>query len=390
MKKAIFFIVQFCVPFFVFSQRETEKWYCPGPHIPNVSPAISFSSGVPVYLNNNAMGASSFEASATISDVSGNLLFYVDGNRKIYNRNHLMMPNGNNIFMGNSMTQGAIFVPKPGSTTIYYLFHIGLPTVGPLGPFNLYYTEIDLTLNGGLGDVTANKNIPIVSSTANCAEKMTVTKHCNGTDYWLLVHSFTGTTFRAYQISATGIAAPIVTNIGANYVANLPPGDDAIGQMKFSPNGTKIAAALLYHEEVEIYDFNKLTGVVSNALNLGNTGPNTYGVEFSPDNTKLYACNGDFSGALQQWDLCVGNTAAILASKTSFPTTGVRLEALQLAPNGKIYGVNFNTSNLGVINSPNIGGAGCNYVINGFSAAPSTFYLGLPNFITSYYDNPAS
>ena len=98
------------------------------------------------------------EGCTTISDTDGNLLFYTDG-RLVYDRTHQLMPNGTGLFGDSSSTQSAIIVPKPDDINIYYIFTVdtsnSLNSPSNLG-FN--YSIVDLTLNGGLGDVTS-KNI---------------------------------------------------------------------------------------------------------------------------------------------------------------------------------------------------------------------------------------
>ena len=54
--------------------------------------------------------------------------FYADGHRSVFGKNHAVLPNGNgNVFMQNSVTQGGLFIPKPGNLNIMYFFYIGLP-----------------------------------------------------------------------------------------------------------------------------------------------------------------------------------------------------------------------------------------------------------------------
>ncbi|MBK8363838.1 MAG: hypothetical protein IPL24_09160 [Bacteroidetes bacterium] len=66
---------------------------------------------------------------ASISDSLGSLLFYAyaapDGtwppNGKVYNANHQIMLNGDSI-NGAGMYDEMIIIPKPGNSSIYYLF----------------------------------------------------------------------------------------------------------------------------------------------------------------------------------------------------------------------------------------------------------------------------
>ncbi|MBK9400835.1 MAG: hypothetical protein IPN36_08210 [Bacteroidetes bacterium] len=49
------------------------------------------------------------------------ILLYTD-ELTVWNRNHQSMPNGSGLAGCYSSTQGCLLAPKPGSTTLYYLF----------------------------------------------------------------------------------------------------------------------------------------------------------------------------------------------------------------------------------------------------------------------------
>ena len=91
------------------------------------------------------------------------------------------MPNGTGLLGDDSSTQSAVILKKPGSTYIYYLITVDGPLAGGTG--GLRYSEVDMTLDGGLGDINTNKNIQIIAGTC---EKVTAIKHQNGTDFWAI------------------------------------------------------------------------------------------------------------------------------------------------------------------------------------------------------------
>src|SRR5690349_21848087 len=63
---------------------------------------IDFSSGQPVSDPKSKL--KSIEGSCTMADTSGNLLFYSNG-EKVWDKNHVVMPNGNNILGNESASQ---------------------------------------------------------------------------------------------------------------------------------------------------------------------------------------------------------------------------------------------------------------------------------------------
>ena len=176
---------------------------------------------------------------------------------------------------------------------------------------------------------------------------------------------------------------PIISNVGmpANYISTNV---GAIGYLKVSPNGKKLALANEDANQVrlELFDFDNSTGIISNPLIIDSSGWGFYGIEFSPDNSKLYATTPD-NNRLYQYDISSSNIANIIASQTMlayFPFPENSFEAAQLGPDGKIY--LSATGRIGVINYPNNSGASCGF-------QDTLFYYpnlitpisGLPNFI---------
>ena len=359
--------------FFCFSlvqlhaQLEASIWYF------GDRAGLDFRSGAPVALTDGALSTN--EGCATISDDNGNLLFYTDG-ITIWNRNHDVMPNGNALGGHPSSTQSAIIVPNPGNPDLFYVFTT--PAQFILGDPGLRYSEIDLSLNGGLGDVTAVKNVLIY---APVPEKVTAVQHANGTDIWVVTHQWGNDTFAAYLVTAAGInTTPVVSNAGFD-MDYLTVGDDiffARGSIKISPDGTKLAIA---HTRVgvEVFDFDAATGQVSNPIRLREGDEQYYGVEFSPNSDVLYLTIQEIS--LLQYDL---NAADIVASESEI-TNNPLIFGLQLGIDGKMYVALENTPFLAAINQPNILGAGCDFELQAVNLGTGISYLALPPFIQSYF-----
>jgi hypothetical protein len=344
------------------SQGHTHKWYFGN------AAAVDFQSGFPVSLTNSVMGTG--EGSASIADASGNLLFYTNGNT-IWGANHVAMPNGTGLFGSSISCQSAVIVPMPSSTTLYYVFTMRNWTDGGNGA---HYSIVDMSLNGGLGDVTATKNVILYGNTR---ESLTAVCHANGTDYWIVIHDMVTNEFHSYLLSASGLTAvPVISTVGSVFT-----GFNRYGSLKVSPDGNKLAYTLGGSSGVttELYDFDRATGVITNPLILNNgTFPNAYGVEFSSNSQVLYIC--EYNGAtIQQVDLAAGSPALILASKMVISSGGNVKANLQLAPDNKIYVCLAYQSALAVINNPDVLGLGCGFVNNAVALSGSCG-LGLPNF----------
>lgn len=369
--KNFFIVLSFLFSLITHAQNEANIWYFGN------RAGIDFNSGTAVPINDGEM--ITLEGCATISDLDGNLLFYTDGSI-VYNANHTIMPNGTGLNGDNSSSQSAIIVKKPGTNSIYYIF-----TVDAFGFSNGFqYSEVDMTLQGGLGDVTAIKNVNIYGPTC---EKVTAIAHGNGIDYWIVTHEFGSSNFRSYLLNNTGLATtPVISPSGAN-----PSGviQQSIGYLRTNIFGTKIAYAQWTNSNffdpgsVKVYDFDNATGNINNPITLDVLDP--YGLEFSPSGQFLYVGQGFASpvSTLYQYDLNAGSEIDIQNSQDSIasaPTSG----ALQLAPDQKIYIAMNGSNTLATISSPDSPGALCNFNLAGFTLSPgkSSMY-GLPTFFNN-------
>ena len=378
----IIFITLFLLSATSYSQKEGNIWYF------GENAGLDFNVGAPIALTGGALITN--EGSSAISDGSGNLLFYTDGSA-VLNRNHIQMPNGFGLKGHSSSTQTALIVQKPGDSNIYYIFTTPAQVLLN-GNTGFHYSIVDMTLDGGLGNVTL-KNIQLFN---NATEKLTAVRHANGCDIWIIMHEWNSNRFRTYLVSKTGVNnTPVISSIGSNHTGGgnfLQPNTNAIGQMKVSPDGNKLALAIYSNNIIELFDFNKATGVVSNPVSFPPilAGPNgtVYGVEFSPDATKLYV-GLNLLLRVFQYNLTAGSSIDIINSGTPVGSTSSQsLGALQLGPDGKIYCALFNQLYLAAINNPNALGIACNYVDSAVYLQGKISKFGLPTFMQSHFYPP--
>ncbi len=373
MKKLLTQLLFTTALFFAFNsvnaQGQANWWYFGANAGVHFTPAVTSVNGG--MLN-------TLEGVASISDAAGNLLFYTDG-ITVYNSLHAVMTNGTGLFGDQSSTQSAIIVQQPGSTTLYYIFTVALPGNAP----GYSYSIVDMTMSGGLGAVTATKNVLIYSPST---EKICAVRHCNNVDVWIVTHYYGTDEYRSYLLTAAGLSAvPVSSNAGT--VINS--GTQAIGYLHASYLGNKLCCVMRYNaagspvSDVDLLDFNNSTGVVSNSQSIGGgVYSHGYGCEFSPSGRFLYT-NCDYS--VFQYDLCAGTNAQIAASQTQVGTSATMwIGALQTGPDGKIYMAGFFVSTLGVINNPDVAGIGCNYVDTQVSVSPNSSDAGLPSFVNYY------
>ncbi len=349
-------------------QNETAVWYFGG------GAGLDFNGGEPVVLTDGVMQAEA--GCAVISDSLGQLLFYTNG-KSIWNRDHQRMSNGFGLNGSELVNQNSVIIPKPKSSSLYYVFTINAyyDSVG------LNYSLIDMELDGGKGDVDATeKNVFLYRG---FMEKITAVNHCNEEDVWIIGHN-RSRSFYSFLLSADGISSDTVeSNVGSK-----PKSD--IGYLKVSPMANRIALPI--NNEtclLEVLQFDDREGTFSNPLSIlkKHDAVYAYGIEFSPDGSLLYVSTGGSAYEVWQYDLS-------LASETLINESGIQIAsgnnfAMQQAMDGKIYIAKENRSHLNRINYPNRRGVDCGFEENAIYLGGRESKMGLPNFQQSFFLKPS-
>ncbi len=355
------------------AQRQTDNWYF------GERAGISFRTGNPIPLYDGAF--ENWEGSAVISDSLGNLLFYTNG-VTVWNAAHDTMQNGDGLKGSYSSTQSALIVPKPLSSNLYYIF-----TTDDIEHINnvvyhdgLKYSIVDMNQDNGLGAIV-EKNKGLRDSVS---EKVTAVRHANGRDVWVITHEWNTDKFYTWLITAEGIKPPVISAVGTahNHVEEYFFINN-IGYMKASPDGSKLALILKRAMLGEIFDFNTATGVISNPITL-ELEHSPYGVEFSPDLSKLYVSDNN---ELYQYNLQAGTLEDIQNSAIKLYTANHYIGAIQTAQDGKLYVAMHEQGWVGVISQPDSLGEFCNFEPEGVFLDGRICLLGLPNFIQTWFNS---
>ncbi len=354
-----------------FSQgKEANVWYF------GQRAGIDFNSGSPpVTLLDSQMsaGGGGSSGSASIADSNGNLLFYSNG-LHIWNKNHVFMQNGQDI--GTLSSQGAMIVPIPGNNKLFYFFNY----IWEFSVFQYHfqYSVIDMNLDNGNGVVVASqKGIRLFNNSSNHLSAVT---HINGQDVWVLAHKYYSDYYYAYLVTADSLHhTPVISQVGSVF-------DASSGYMKISPNGKKVVSAVQQSPLAffDLVDFDNETGIVNDQNMVHDASGNYYGVEFSPNNSKLYIKG---TGKLVQYDLDAGSPQEILDSEVEIFDGGYQ-GALQLGPDGKIY-CSMGDAYLSVIHQPNNAGMACGFEEDAIDLEGRLTTGGLPSFIQSYLNDPS-
>ncbi|WP_299675603.1 T9SS type B sorting domain-containing protein [uncultured Tenacibaculum sp.] len=333
MKKALL-LLTIISSIHLFAQKEANIWYF------GRNAGIDFNTSPPTALTDGQVNT--LEGCSTFSDTNGNLLFYSDG-ITVWDKNHNIMKYSDGRLavdlLGNpSSSQSGMIIPKPKSSTIYYLFTVDDGPSGPSSPgngLNLY--TIDISKNGGLGEVISGP-VALSGGLADVwSEKVAAVRGTECDTFWVV--SAVNNTFYAFKVDDTGVnTTPILSTVRRNITRR--------GCLKLSPDGTKLAIANQLGT-ANLYNFNATNGTIdpsSEVVLTARTDGDSYGVEFSVDSRKLYIStvagfrldlnDPPTTYRLFQFDL---NSTNIPVSKSLIHQEIGFRGGLQLGPDSRIY-----------------------------------------------------
>ncbi len=357
----------------LFSQntKRANIWYFGG------NAGIDFNTFPPTPILDGALDTG--EGCATICDTMGNLIIYTDG-RKIWNKNHEIIPGAISLGGNNSSTQSGLIVPLPDSDSLLYIFSMGS---WPMSS-GLQYSIVDISLNNNLGGlITSNETL-----SEECRERVLAILHCNKKDFWIISHEENNNTFLVWLLTSSGISNfPNVVQVGTPMSNNTT---SSIGYLKSSLSGTKVALGNYSDSYFEVFDFNNTTGEISNPIKIEHPDfHHSYGIGFSPDGKRLYLTGIQATPILFQVNLDLPTAQAIQNSTTIVgqASSGTYFGAIQNAPDGRIYIARNNREYLSVIQNPNALGTDCNFLDEGFQLDGNLSRAGLPNLISSHLND---
>ncbi|MEM1324534.1 MAG: gliding motility-associated C-terminal domain-containing protein [Bacteroidota bacterium] len=353
-------------------EKRANVWYF------NPGLGLDFNTTPPTVLTDGKIMSGAGEGGATICDRNGQLLIYTDGKR-IWNRNHEVIPGAADIGGHISVTQSSIILPSPADDNILYVFAINELKADSLhlnGEF--YYSIVDMRLNGSLGGIVSVKN----KLYDYCTEKLTAIRHCNQKDFWIITHENGNDNFLIWKLTAEGISdEPIIRKIGTNHFVG-------VGSLKSSPLGDKIAISNFIEDFVEVFDFDTENGRITQPISLrGGTFKTPYSLAFSPNGKRLYVSNF-LDSLIMQYNLTLATDRAVNDSRidvaklqVGFSNPGV----IQNAPDGKIYISVKISPYIAAIRQPNLLGEACDVHQQEVFLGDKRSGITLPNFLPIYF-----
>ncbi len=345
---------------------------------------LQFTEG-DLHISNNQFIEMNFnDTDASVADSLGNLLFYFNG---IYIEDHSFntMLNGEELnewnLTGYDLPQGGLILPYPEHPNQYILIHETLGWVDPpawwLEVLESYYSIIDMTGNGGLGEVILKKE-PLIIDTLE-AGKIVATKHANGRDWWIVLNESHSNRYYSVLLAPEGLTISNSQTIGL-------PTEQGLGQSVFSPDGRFYIMFNTVDTElgqfVEIYDFDRCSGDLSNHRRIQyDEDAFSGGVGISPNSRFLYISSYQYIYQYDLWADDIEATKETVAIYDGYEAPfATHFYLAQLAPDGKIY---LSCSNgvtvLHVIHQPNEKGFACNVEQHGIHL-PIYNGASMPNF----------
>ncbi len=369
--KVISLIIFIILPCLSWAQKENNVWYF------DHKLGIDFNDDSAKLVTNGNVQTGS---PACISDQNGKLLFYTNG-YNIWDRNHAVMKNGSNVARQWNSGQNTLILKKPGSDSMYLVF---LSHNEPsLKGVDLVYAEVDMSLNNGFGEVVSIKNFLLRSNTST---RITAINHHNNKDIWLLTQTGIPSRFVSFLVTSDGVdKQPIKSDVGQN---GYP-----VGQLKATLNGERVVS--VDHYALEIFDFDRSTGLLSNSMLLNFVPSDWYGdgAEFSPSGRFLYTIEkcyqNDIREGTYQYDLSFNTAREIYESGVRVGVSGYSGGTLQLGPDGIIYStVKYPNHNdyLATIAYPDSLGVKCQYKRKSFSLGGQSRRSLLPNCFFKRYN----
>jgi len=215
---------------------------------------LDFNFDPPQVIESNSLRG---ETIGAISDTDGALLFYCDG-INVYDRDHNILPNGQNIGKSTSAKNGVIFIPDGSNTDLIHLYVINAQDDREGGTF--YYSRIDRSLNNGAGDIIDEYRS--ITLGEDYVEGMKAIKGDCGV-VWIILRKSINKELHAFKLINGNIKDIVVSDI---LVSDKFPNTDEVpqaGEIDYHAP-TAVLAVSNSRGIIELFSFDTSTGVVSN------------------------------------------------------------------------------------------------------------------------------
>ncbi len=393
-KKHLFFLVLLSLTIAIsLAQSQFDYWPI------DREVLLKYSSGSLEFYDTVSIGSYEYfpndPCHVAFNDIYGNLLLYGSQSILITLRGDTIhrLANPSKAHLG--WNQGTLLLPieeddSEETKITKLLFIYTLVDSSPTTPYlsELFYRVIDLYYIDEEVLISISDAKKLMSY--NSRRRLQGIRHANGDDWWLVSggssptsHSEASDSFWVAHFRSDSIVESFIQRIGTLCVGS---------QLAVSQDGSQIAHA--GSSVVELFDFNRCTGKLSNARIIEDSVYGHYGCAFSSDGSKLYVST--HIPKLLQYDLSTPDFAKteLLSGVGSGQSNFYEATQLQRGPDNKIY-MGFRkfgfwpypygedpSQYLMAVTNPNA--AGADVVLDTFAVWLGGFYnrsYGLPNFV---------
>ncbi len=309
----------------------------------------------------------------TVTDSTGLLQFSVDGGTtngsRIVNRNGALMAGNSTLNTTATGGQQVVAFPAGQGTGKYFVV---TSSASNAAAGSLYLYTVDMTLNGGLGGVTANG---VIASTTNASMALTAVPNADGTGYWVLNPAKTGNGIRALRFNASGYAGSMVTStVGTQAIGSVAA--NTYEDIRFSSDFTSVAALATKgtttfatdSNQIRLMNFNAATGALTLRAQVSLSGTNSHGnggwgfnLEFSPNGEYLYVSRlprttNSAAGRGNVYRYTVGATSLTGGAQVGTSGTNNTSGMIRLGPDGRLYWLRNGSTVIRYLPTPNTTG----------------------------------
>ncbi|MEN0051992.1 MAG: hypothetical protein AAF806_33310, partial [Bacteroidota bacterium] len=382
MKKVILLLATVLLPFVAYLQKHDAIWMMgysggKGQDTFGISILDFIIDSLEISTTQEILYGFDF-ANATMCDSLGNFQFSSNG-VAIYVQDIIEVEGSRgfnvNELNGYILPQGVLAFPHPRNDSTYAFFH-GRKGDAITEIIQLFYSEVDMKANDGLGKVMPAMQ-PIIEGDTLLFGHLTGVKHGNGRDWWVLSQrnclpsrSCTQNYFHRFLVTPDEVKQLQQPIFRSEVV------ETASGQSVFTPDGTKYVASHSIRDGiphvVEIYDFDRCRGWLSNKRvvkidRIPDVRDKGSGLAISANSRFAYLILFERIIQLDLWARDIEASAVTVAEYDGFAQyidgnfpLATRFLKAQLAPNGKIYISTTNSTRyLHVIHNPNEKGLAC-------------------------------
>lgn len=279
---------------------------------------------------------------------------------------------------GRTGVQDVTILPFPKRPDEFMLIHKGRNSIGePIDVPAVLYSHIIKDETFPNGKVFSKNNIIVEGDFLR--SYLTSVQHANKEDWWIIQPATGSNTYFIFLLDSFGIELIHEQNIGEYYVL----GASASGQAKFSPDGKKYAT-YNYLNELQVFDFDRSTGLLSNPLHETidtSTEVVFSGLEWSSNSRFLYASSTFRLYQIDTKEDILSDGIQLIEewSGLSDPFANVYF-LMSLAPDCRIYMRSTGgAKSYHVIHYPNRKGMECGFVEAGLPLPKDNGFANFPN-----------